>query len=315
MLYLSIPPSRTRNAFKASLLPLSFMLLTACADSGSKPGDAQTLACDNGALASSSYCVSYIAGDAGAERVGKNQFILHVNRRDTGTPAIGLQIALSPLMQMSTGMQHATPDEDCTESSRTAGDYLCTVYYVMAASMNGVAMGDWSLTADFGGESVRFTPNVGMAMGDTPLATLKGQEDRIPGMPLPEPRTYYLFRESLSGVSGNHTLKLFIAARENMLSFPPVATGTVLNAGDADHELRITAMQVEVSTDALDWQPASEDGNGHWTAAAITGLSDAVSAPIHVRLRINGEQKTGNGLAVDGSANDYASFTVTPGGE
>jgi hypothetical protein len=219
-------------------------------------------------------------------------------------------------MHMAT-MEHGTPVDDCVESA-TAGVYDCTAYYLMASQMaNGTSMGYWNLevTIDNGTteESAEFTPAVMMAMGDTVRGTLKGQTDMIANMGMmgETQRTYYLFKDSVAGTTGNHTFNLFIAARETMMSHPAVSVGTVLNSGNMLYELTVSTMTVEVSTDGNNWIAATDNGNGHWSASGISGLTDDQQGTLYVRLTVNGEQKTTNGSAPAGE-NAYATFLITP---
>jgi hypothetical protein len=263
------------------------------------------------------YRIGYISGMMGAAE-GKTAFSLNITNRTSGLGVTGLTVTLDPVMHMST-MSHGSAVDGCVESG-TAGVYDCTVYYLMASSMaGGMSMGYWDLevTADNGTtpESAHFTPNVMMAMGDTVRATLKGLADMIPGMGMmgATQRTYYLFKDSVSGTTGDHTLNLFIAARESMMSHPAVSVGTVLNAGHMTYELSVTTMTVEVSTDGSTWIAATDNGAGHWSATGITGLTDDAQGTVYVRLTVNGEQKTTTGTAPSGSVtNDYGMFLVTP---
>lgn len=259
---------------------------------------------------SSSYKVEYVPGMMAAME-GKTMFQVRISNKADDTVATGLSVSLMPMMHMAS-MNHASPTGGCSETA-TLGTYSCTMYYLMGSSMSGgMSMGYWQLKVMIGGmmgESVTFSPSVMMAMGDTAKATLKGQADMIAGMPDPMKRSYYLFKEDLSGMMDNRTFDLFIAARESMMSFPAVSVDTVLNTGTA-YELTANPMTVEVSSDASTWVAAADQGNGHWSATGIAGLVDDMAGTIYVRLTINGEQKTTDGLATDGS-NNYASFTVT----
>jgi hypothetical protein len=266
-----------------------------------------------------SYRAEYIPGTMGAME-GKTQFTLSVTDRGTGDPVPGLDIMLMPMMNMAMH-QHSTPVDSITDNGD--GTYSASVYYLMASSMmNGMSMGYWQLTAKLGGvngEPAVFYPKVMMNMGsDSVQARLKGQDDLIPGMGMgdtvmPENRTYYLFNNGISGSTDDHTFHLFIAAKESMMSYPAIETGLTLNAGDVDYELVIASVMVQVSSDASTWVDATEEGNGHWSAAAISGLTDNVQGILYVKLSVNGEQKTtdGNAPAGDGS-NDYAMFSLTP---
>jgi len=244
---------------------------------------------------------------------GKSTCTLTITGNSDGAPATGLDISLMPMMNMAMH-SHSTPVDGCTETG-TAGTYQCTVYYLMASKMmNGMSMGFWDLKMMIGGEEAHFYPSVTMAMGDdTVKAMLQGQNDRIAGMGgMSEKRKYYLFKDSITGMTGNHTFNLFIATRESMMSYPAVSTGTTLK-DEAGAEWTVGAMSVEVSTDRNNWITATDNGNGHWSAAGISGLTDGTQGTLHVKLTVNGEQKTDDGNAPDGMA-DYAEFKVTPGG-
>ncbi len=274
---------------------------------------------------SDSYKVEYLSGMM-ETMAGKTAFKLRVSNLADDTAAAGLNLSLMPMMYMASGMMHSSPIGGCSESA-TAGEYDCTVYYLMASAMsNGMSMGYWQLKVMIGGmmgESVTFSPAVMMAMGDTAKVTLRGQtgSDMIAGMAMDggmamaENRSYYLFKDSLGGMTGNHTLTLFVAAKESMMSYKAVSAGTLLNSGDAAYELTVASMAVEISTDGSTWLEASNSGNGLWTATGITGLTDGTTSNVHVRLTINGEQKTTNGATpVGDGSNDYGTFMLTPGG-
>lgn len=300
MKHLFAVSTRTATYLKLGLLPLA-LGLTACASSS---GDDDSVACASGEQASASYCVEYIAGGMG-EQVGKNTFTLHIDNQSDGTPATGLSVDLSPVMHMVGGMNHATPHEGCVESASIAGDYACTIYYVMASEMNGVKMGDWELGVAIGSESVSFSPTVMMAMGDTTMAKLKGVNDMIPGMSGDENRTYYLFTDTMANTD---SFGLFIAARESMMSFPAVYPGQTFNVGTT-YEMNVGTVNVAISTDSgATWLDATALGSGHWNITGL-GLTAGQANTLQVRLTVDGETKT-----TDGSANgqDYQTFTVTP---
>jgi hypothetical protein len=126
-------------------------------------------------------------------------------------------------------------------------------------------------------------------------------------MGVSEKRSYYLFHDGLSASTGGYTLKLFVATKESLMSYPAVSVGTVLTG------LTVTTMVLEASTDGgTTWTAATADaGTGHWSFAGLTGLSAGVSGTVYVRLNINGEQKSTDGNAAAG-ATGYATFTVVP---
>ncbi len=271
------------------------------------------------------YRVEYL-DDGAAPTEGKSSFRLKISDAD-GNASPGLAVSLMPMMYMS-GMAHSTPVADVVDNGD--GTYEATVYYLMASSMmNGMSMGYWKLDIMVGGEKATFYPNVMMAMGDSVKATLKGgQTDMIAAMDMSggmdmghdmggmavseEPRSYYIFKDALMAMSGSYTLKLFIAAKESMMSYSPVYVGASLASGGALAGLEVLSMNVEVSTDGGNtWTPATAEGTtGIWTATGLTGLADGEQAEIQVRLTVNGERKTSDGTA---SGLD-AILLMTPGG-
>ncbi|MCC6207139.1 MAG: hypothetical protein IT488_03155 [Gammaproteobacteria bacterium] len=265
-----------------------------------------------------SYRIEYVPGASTASD-GKTTFSLNITDRDSGAGVNGLTITLSPVMYMS-GMSHGTAVDGCV-AGMTAGAYDCTVYYLMASSMaNGMSMGYWDLGISVDGgtpETAHLYPHVMMAMGDTTRSVLRGQADVVAtmGMGMAQGRNYYVFLDTVeAAMGGGHDIALFIAARETMMSHPPVSVGTVLNDGTM-YELNVTTMTVELATDATNWTAATDNGEGHWSAAGVAGLTEDEQGELYVRLTINGEQKTTDAAtpAGDGS-NDYGTFLVTPGG-
>lgn len=258
-----------------------------------------------------SYLVEYLPGTMAAA-TGKTMFKIKLTNRSDGTAASGKTVTLRPYMYMAT-KSHSTPMEAVTDNGD--GTYSCTVYYVMSSAMNGISMGVWELKVTVDGtESTRFFPVVGMPMGSTTLAKLNGVGDSIMGMAGLEKRTWFLFNDGLSGMSGNNTFKLFLATKEmgSMLTFPAVRiSDTLLDQNGTPWT--VTSIVVEVSTDKTTWIPATDAGNGHWSTAGLTGLTAGTAGKIYVRLTVNGELKTTDGLALaaDGS-NGYQTFTVTP---
>ncbi|HEC07250.1 MAG TPA: carboxypeptidase regulatory-like domain-containing protein [Thiolapillus brandeum] len=270
-----------------------------------------------------SYKVEYLDGGM-MTMEGKSAFTLRISNAD-GTPASGLAVRLMPMMYMN-GMAHGSPVADVVDNGD--GTYDASVYYLMASSMmNGMSMGYWKLDVMINGETATFYPDVMMAMGDSVKATLKGQMDMIAGMDMSggmdmggdmtmtmENRSYYLFKEGFMMEAGSYMLKLFIAAKESMMSYKAVYGGATLDGGmepllvNSDPALT----SVEVSTDGgATWTAAMPDGaTGIWTVMGLTGLTDGVQAEIHVRLTVNGETKTTDGTAAGGNA----IFLLTPGG-
>jgi len=254
------------------------------------------------------YTVEYIPAKIMMnEVVGKTKFTLRITN-DLGGP-LPDTVTLMPKMHMAT-MNHATPNEGCMPVTGVPGDFDCSLYYLMASSMmDGMSMGFWELKVMIGGEEAIFYPDVKMAMGDTARAVLKGQADEIMGMEGMMPRSYYLFNDGIKMMGT--TFNLFIAAQENMMSFPGVSVGTTLKSDDGLADMPVDPMLVQVcatdpTVDAC-WVDAvndiAVDGVGHWSASSIIDFVDT----LYVRVIINSEQKTVDGLTL-GSENGYATF-------
>ncbi|MBF0351155.1 MAG: hypothetical protein HQM11_08980 [SAR324 cluster bacterium] len=257
---------------------------------------------------STTYRIVYVPGTMGAMQ-GKTMFSLQVLDRVTGQAVTSYTPTLKLMMTMSS-MSHSSPQAGCTLNSTTS-QYDCTVYYLMASSMSdGTSMGYWKLTATVNSEAVSFYPNVGMSMGDTVRGTLKGIEDKIISMSTSASRSWYLFKNALSGATGNHTFKVFLATQESMMSFPTVTSSSTLNSGTSS-QLAISSIVLQASTDASTWSTMTEAGNGIWTISGLSGLTTGTSGSIYLKLTVNNEQKTTDGAAVSGT-NGYATFTVTP---
>jgi hypothetical protein len=245
--------------------------------------------------------VEYLPGTMPASQ-GKTSFKIRITKLSDSSPEPGLTVSLMPMMHMPT-MKHSTPVDAIVDNGD--GSYSCTVYYLMAS---GMGMGYWELPikiGDMGGETATFFPSVGMAMGvNTVRTTLKGQSDIISSMTGTENRSYYLFRDGLSGTT---TFNLFIAAKESMMNYPAVSLGTVLSAPAGT----MTSMTVLASTDNATWLSASDNTKGHWTVSGLTGLTTGTTGTIYIKLNVNGEDKTTDGNVVSG-INGYATFTVKP---
>lgn len=255
-----------------------------------------------------SYKVEYIPGAMSAAQ-GKTMFKLRITNRSDNSAAAGKTVGLMPKMYMA-AMSHGTPVDMVTDNGD--GTYNCTVYYLMAS---GAGMGIWELKVTVGGmtgESAIFYPSVAMSMGTTSKANLKGVADLVPAMSGgTSKRTYPMFFEGMTGMGGSSTLKLFIAAVDDvmMMKWPAVSVGTVLHDQNGA-AFPVTSMMVEASTDKIVWLPATDNGNGHWAVPGLSGLSSG--GTVYVRLTVNGEQKTTDGQPVS-ATNGNQTFTIVSG--
>jgi len=297
-----------------------------------------------------SYKVTYVEGTHSAVD-GKTSFKVQVEDKDSRTKVEGGVVTIKPLMFMDkndAGMvrKHSTPFiPDCNEMD--AGEYHCTVYYVMPSirSMGGMvmSMGYWTLDVTVGeGEAApkaTFYPEVTATMPGHAQVRLNaiggdaGVGDTVPMGPSgTKPRGYYLFKHGLTAaMGGGYDLDLFIAVNETMMSFPALDTGVPLNTatGQEAHAMTPDSIEVAVSLTGVDgWVIMDEDAAnpGRWsTAGGALALVDDAQATIYVRLTVNGvngEQKTTDGAlpndvpvgSEDPVNNHFAVFTLTPGG-
>lgn len=257
------------------------------------------------------YRVEYLEGMMPAQP-GRTQFKIKVSDRATGNPVAGLTLQLIPLMHMASH-QHSTPVGRVTDNGD--GTYNCEVYYLMASAMGAASMGYWELKVATGpaDSSVRLYPLVGMSMGgNTARATLRGVADKISNMGMAATRTYHVFNDGLTGSAGNHAFAMYLATTESMMSYPPVFPGASLK-NEQGNAWTVDSMAVSVSTDGTTWISATSQGGGKWVANGLAGLAKDVAGTIRVRVVVNGEQKTTDGLAPAADpANGHASFSVTP---
>jgi len=295
--------------FKTVIVFLFALTLAACGGSSSSTTSTNSEGSSNAtSFETATYRVEYEQVSTPME--GKSTFTIRVYNKASGATVPGLTLTINPLMTMATAEEHSSPIGPVTDNGD--GSYTCTVYYLMASTMNGVSMGTWELNVTINGETATFSPNVMMAMGDTAKATLKNQNDKIAGMTGDaETRTYYLFKESLMGSTGNHMFKLFVATRESMMSHPAVYTGQSLN-DENGAAWTVNSITIQVSTDGTTWTDMMESGSGYFMVSGLTGLTDGTEGVIYVKMTINGVQYTTDGAAVSG-ANGYQAFTVTPG--
>ncbi len=261
----------------------------------------------------STYLVEYIpgttmSGTMSDATVGKTTFKLRVRNRSTFAAVSGLSISIYPLMHMSS-KNHSAPADVVTESS-TPGTYDCAMYYLMASG-TGMMGGYWELQVKIGSETATFYPSVGMAMGtDTVRATLYGYDDVVSTMSGTQYNKYYLFNDG-PVTAATPTFSLFISHSEDMImSFKPAYVGAAMSSPTGT----VTSMNVTASQDTSFTSPLSavHSGNGHWTVSGLTGLVSSQTTTIYVKMDLNGQDKTTDGMVSSPTSTNYATFIVTP---
>ena len=267
------------------------------------------------------YKIKYIPGMMSAME-GKSSFKLLITDLNDN-PVNNLTPTLVPMMHMAT-MTHSSPKPVTSVLYDNAGDgmYTATVYYLMASQMmDGMSMGYWDIKVDVDSDVVdtkddvvHFYPPVMMAMGDTAQVRLKGVADQVMAMGGGmEGRTYFIFKDSLMMAGMNtYNFTVFLAAKQDMMNFPAVYTGSTLSGA------ALGSVLVEISDDdGVSWSDAIDNGDGTFTLNSLT-LTDGVEDQIRVRLTVTDttrtEMKTTDGATAVVDTNDYQTFTVTPGG-
>lgn len=307
------------------VLPLTSLLMVAC--SASDPAPAATPA-DSGALdaaldaahdsptTTADYTVEYVDNPVGLH-TGKSQFQLKITNKGDGKPATGLaaSIKLDPVMKMSM-MSHGNPvPADAVKESATPGTYDCALFFTMASvDMNGNPQGQWTLKVRVGTfDAAPIALTVKMPMGtDTTHAMLRSSTDMIAGMGGAKMRSYPLFRDTLVADQGGYAFKTFLATvQEGLMSWPPVTVGlTLVDQGGTTTQLTVATVELAASTDGATWVPMPCDAMSR-CAATVTGLSKGVAGKVFVKLKLNGQDYTTDGSALDPGKN-VATFSVTP---
>jgi hypothetical protein len=263
----------------------------------------------------STYLVEYIpgttmSGTTADATTGKTTFKLRVRNRSTFAAASGLTMTVYPLMHMSS-MNHSAPADVVTESISTPGTYDCAIYYLMASG-TGSKGGYWELQVKIGSETATFYPSVGMAMGtDTVRATLYGSDDVVSSMSGTQLNKYFLFNDGPVVSGPTSTFSLFISHSEDMImNFKPAYEGAAMGSPTGlVTSMTVTAFQDTTFTTPL---PAVHSGNGHWTVSGLTGLVSSQTTTIYVKMALNGQDKTTDGMVSSPTSTNYATFTVTP---
>jgi hypothetical protein len=259
------------------------------------------------------YRVAYVPVTSAVQ--GRTDFVIRVTRRDDNTAVTGLAASgdfrIVPWMYMST-KSHSSPIDNAVVES-APGEYSCSVYYVMSSMMGSSSMGFWELKVQLSPtEFALFHPVVAMPSGYTARVTLKGVADNAASVPV-APRSYFLFRDGApSGTTGNHTFNVYLAAYDNQSTFPQLQVGTMLR-DPAGTPWAVTSVSLEASTDNTFATGVVTGVNGsgaHWSFPGLTGLTSGAAGHVYVRLVVNGEEKTVDGLA-DSGTNGFGDFALT----
>ena len=232
-------------------------------------------------------------------------------------------VTVTPMMNMTGGMQHGTPFSANSGELDDEGEFTTTAYFLMPSAMGDTPMGDWSITVAFEGESESFDITVEMATSDVKKLS-GGDSDQIPSMNMNmdstmemamamESRTYYLFERERMVMDNMNSFEVFVAAREDMMNYAAIEEDITLNEGVMGANLTINNVQVEMcntqndcSKQSVNWISASAiEGEAGIYKAMGLGLMGDDNDEVSVRLTINDVQKTSDGTE-DGSNTRFA---------
>ncbi len=272
-------------------------------------------AADAGTDAAAGYSAQILT-DSAALFVGKSRLSIKVTSNADGLPAGGLagSISLTPKMQMA-AMAHGAPvPPNAVVESGTPGTYDATLFFPMASvDQDGAPLGTWTLKVGVGPDEVATSElSVKPAEHDeTTHAALKNAADTIQSMGAAKPRSWMLFRDTLSATSSGHELTLFLATiQEGGMLWPPVTTGLKLVDSQGVEQLTVQSLAVQVSTDGDSWTAMSCDAAAR-CKAELTGLPQGSAADVLVKLAVNGSDYTTDGSAPDATKhNGFATFVV-----
>jgi hypothetical protein len=233
-------------------------------------------------------------------QVGASNLILRVVDANGSAVDNLSQISIKPIMNMGTHL-HGTPMSSI--SNLGSGNYQVELFYLM---MTSPEMGYWTVEVDLGLASgntdlASFYPSVSMNMArPTPRATFTGNADAGPTQDTinsmsggTEGRSYYLFPKALKNNGSSYDLTFFLAARQNMMTYPVITTGSSLTQSDGSN-WTVNSVAIEVQEGSQTAVNAAELGQGYYKVN-LPSLSTTGSANINVSLSINGVAKSSGG--------------------
>lgn len=226
------------------------------------------------------------------------------------------ELSISPLMNMVSGMQHGTPLAPASGTLDGEGNFTTHIYYLMAS---GAEMGTWSMILNYNGEQVVVNPDVQMQVSD--VVKLQSNDDVIASASMGSmatammmnttPRTYYIFTQHLENHADEKHLKVFVAAREDMLTHTPVVAGTVFNP-DSSYALNVTDVALHIcaqdcasDTAWLDLTAVEGEPGVYEFAGDIPGLM--MDGELNIALFVNDSEKTAGGVAGAHGVLDFSS--------
>jgi hypothetical protein len=252
------------------------------------------------------YRVEYISPTDG-EFVSRDNFQLKITKLSDGSPASGLasSIVLKPDMVMGSVMGTIWPN--ATVETGTSGIYTGRVYYSMETK--GLDM-YWKLNVQIGAETAVFYPNISaFNMMDTVSVKYSNGTDLTTGS---TKRSYRIWRDGLTaGAAGTYDFTVFVSSTDAVNTLPVFAGQSWTTAA-----LTLSTVVLQGSIDGTNWFTLTSAGStGRFSASGLS-MTKGVTGKVYVKLSINGNIYTSNGLAFDGgttqTSNAVQVFNVTP---
>jgi len=223
---------------------------------------------------------------------------------DIGNDPVITAVGHEPLMHMTSGHEHGTPQAHEPEDSSdpTQGLYDLVAYYSMPS---GPMMGEWDYQVqltDAGGGTLtaHFQPQVkAVPAPDVFSARASNGQDQTKNMDgLVIDRPYTVWLHAVRPTADGHRFTVFVSTQDMaMMSmngmtmmhmrFPEVAVGTALH-DENDSEFTLDTVSVRASVDGgTTWVDLTHEGQGRYSGT-LSGLTEGERAEVQVALTVNG---------------------------
>lgn len=256
-------------------------------------------AADSISSSGTSSTTTYTASLVGSPSLNVGKSVFQVKLTDaTGAGKAGLNPLIVPTMDMGT-ILHTTPVDTIVDNG--SGNYTVTAYFIMA-SMGGT----WYLKFYDSTGANQIASALTITVGGMSSARISASEatDQYNQMGTATNRPYFLFIDSVTGATGNHTVNIFAATRKTLMLHPALATGLALTPFTGV-DWNVTTLALTISTDGgTTYTALTNNGSGKFSLSGIAGLTSGNSVTLRFKTTVNGTVK-------NVGVNDYGTLTVT----
>jgi hypothetical protein len=168
----------------------------------------------------------------------------------------------------------------------------------------------WKLNVLIGTETAIFYPNISaFDMMDTVSVKYSSGTDLTTGT---TKRAYRVWRDSLAaGTGGAYDFTVFLSSTDAGNTLPVFAGQSWTTAA-----LTLSTVSLQASTDGTNWYALTPVGSTGRFSLSGLALAKGTTGKVYIKLSINGNVYTSNGLAFDGAttvaSNAVQTFNVTP---